>query len=160
MKGATSKLPCLYTWYAACTYAPFIDFGAANAVTLGSASLAATVAAVILSASPSVPAAYRACKSRPAIRYWAWTSHMVKRAATPCSAGVGAADPRGRIVELARVEIRGDTDVVPNAFADDTVNARSQLPPGRGDDAGFDLVAHDPIVGRRFVGLVQDAKGD
>src|SRR6266699_7029899 len=58
------------------------------------------------------------------------------------------------------LEIRGDTDVVPNAFADDTVNARSQLSPGRGNDAGFDLIAHDPVIGRRFVGLVQDAKGD
>src|SRR5258706_13085212 len=44
----------------------------------------------------------------------------------------GAADPRGRIVELARAEIRGETDVVANAFADVTVNARSQLPPGLG----------------------------
>ena len=73
---------------------------------------------------------------------------------------VGAADPRGRIVELARVEVRGDTDVVPNAFADDTVNARSQLSPGRGNDAGFDLVAHDPVIGRRLVGFVEDAKWD
>src|SRR5712664_39712 len=92
---------------------------------------------------------------------------IVERAVGGEIAGVGelpflvpAADTRGRIVELARVEIRRDADVVPKAFADDTVNTRTQLPPGRRNDAGFNLVALHSVVSRRLVGFVENAKRD
>src|SRR5262249_18064360 len=61
------------------------------------------------------------------------------------------------IVELARVEIRGDAHVVAEALCKDAVHPYAEFAPGRGNDAGLDLVAHHAEVGGRLVRLVEDA---